>query len=403
MKIILPIFSLLIVSCLSLNLFSQERCGFDEIYRELLKQPAFVASQARLNQLNKTSSKEKTQTVFIIPTVVHVIYKNQSENVSLVQIQSQLDILNEDFRKLNADTSNVEQGFSKADVGIEFCLARRDPNGNVTTGVTKTTTTIDNVCDINSSQYYQLAPIWNPDHYLNIWVCDINNGVAGYAFPPNQIARNRDGLVIQYDNFGSGGSAIAPYDLGRTTTHEIGHWFNLFHPWGNGFNASCSTDDGIADTPNQGVIYNGCPSLPKLSCGTKDMLSNFMGYLDDKCMGNFTEGQKDKIRSTIVNARPSLLLSKGCLPVGLEEIEWANAIQLFPNPVSDKLYIQLKNNVPKIQSIELIDAKGNLMPIETNLSANGYQLMVNSLPNGLYFVRLSSNEAAVIKKLVVAH
>lgn len=388
---------------MSFKLNAQDRCAFDQVYEQLSQHPSFVASQAQMNQNIKDLPNAKSQTVIVIPTVVHVIYKNQTENVSSAQIQSQLDILNEDFRKLNADTTNVEQGFSKADVGIEFCLAKRDPAGNKTTGITKTTTTIDDVCDLNSTQYFQLAPIWNPDHYLNIWVCDINNVIAGYAFPPNQIARNRDGLVIQYENFGNTGSVSPPYDQGRTATHEIGHWFNLSHPWGNGSIPSCSADDGISDTPNQGVIYNGCPSAPQQSCGTKDMLSNFMGYLDDRCMGNFTEGQKVRIRNIINNSRPDLLLSKGCLPVGLSENKLENEVLVYPNPVSNQLNVQLVNDQASIQSIELLNSSGKLMILETKSITNGYQIELEQLPDGLYFLRLKSNEAQVIKKLIIAH
>ena len=396
-------FSLILMLFLIFNLNAQDRCAFDQVYEQLSQHPSFVASQAKMNQLNRNLIKDKSQTIIVVPTVVHVIYKNPDENVSLSQIQSQLDILNEDFRKLNADTTNVEQEFSIADVGIEFCLARRDPAGNKTTGVTKTVTTIDNVCDLNSTQYYQLAPIWNPDHYLNIWVCDINDGIAGYAFPPNQIARNRDGLVIQYENFGSTGSVVSPYDLGRTATHEIGHWFNLFHPWGSGNSASCFSDDGIADTPNQGTIYNGCPLAPQQSCGSKDMLSNFMGYLDDRCMGNFTEGQKDRIRATIVNSRPNLLLSKGCLPVGLAENKLENSVLVFPNPVSNQINVQFLDNVSAIESIELLNSSGKLIPIETKAINNGYQIELETLTDGLYFLRLKRDDLQIIKKLIIAH
>lgn len=396
-------FSLLLILLLVFKLNAQERCGFDQIYKQLSENTSFKAYQSQMNLQNRSLPKNKSQTIIVIPTVVHVIYKNQDENVSSAQIQSQLDILNDDFRKLNADTTNVEQGFSIADVGIEFCLARRDPSGNETTGVTRTSTTIDNVCDLSSTQYYQLAPIWNPDHYLNIWVCDINNGIAGYAFPPNQIARNRDGLVIQYNNFGDTGTVNSPYDQGRTATHEIGHWFNLFHPWGNGNIPSCGSDDEVIDTPNQGVIYNGCPSVPQFSCGSKDMLSNYMGYLDDRCMGNFTEGQKDRMRSTIITSRPDLLLSKGCLPVGLAENTLANTVRVFPNPISNQFNIQLLIGAPQVESIELLNSSGKMVFRETKSIVNGYQFELEKLPDGLYFLRLKSNEAQVIKKLIIAH
>ncbi len=403
MKNYISIYLFIALSFLALKGFNQGRCGFDEIYEQLSRSPEFLVEKQRIDRLYKQNPHQKSETVFIVPTVIHVVYKNTIENVSLAQIQSQLDILNEDFRKLNSDTTNVEANFSVADVRIEFCLARRDPDGNVTTGITRTSTIIDNVCDINSTQYYQLAPIWDPDRYLNIWVCDINDVVAGYAFPPNEIEKARDGLVVQFENFGNTGTVQAPYDQGRTATHELGHWFNLFHPWGNGISPSCSLDDEVADTPNQEVIYNGCPNLPKSSCGTKDMLSNFMGYVDDNCMGNFTEGQKSRMRTTLVNIRSSLLLSKGCLTVGIVENEFQNNILVYPIPADDILFIEMPFFAERQSDLKVYNLSGKLQQIQAKEGKNGYQLLVKKLPNGVYFLRMQKEGKVAIKKIIVAH
>lgn len=247
--------------------------------------------------------------IYTIPVVVHVIYETAAQNISLAQIQSQLDVLNQDFRRTNPDANGTWP--QAADSEIEFCLATVDPNGNATSGITRTQTsaapfgTNDNM-KFNSSGGHD---IWDRNNYLNMWVCQLSGGILGYAqFPGGPAAT--DGVVMDYRYFGTVGTATAPFDKGRTTTHEVGHWLNLYHIWGDG---NCNQDDGVADTPSSDAPNYGC-ATGHTSCGSVDMVENYMDYSDDGCMNLFTAGQSTRMRALFSNggARASLLNSTAC-------------------------------------------------------------------------------------------
>lgn len=386
----------LLIPSLSEAQSKQKSCSFDSIYVALQNDPNFRAEQIRLKKL-PPPEKRNGDSLIVIPVVVHVIYKNAAENISDQQIASQIAVLNEDFRKLNSDTTNVESGFSKADSRIEFCLAQFDTNGQPTTGIQRYSTTIDDIGLTN--KYFQIAPIWNRDEYLNIWVCDLGNNNAGFAYPPGSPA-NKDGVVIHYSNFGRVGQLQNPYDLGRSATHEVGHWLNLLHIWGQMMN--CSNDDGVSDTPMQGVAYYGCPTPPKSSCGSKDMLSNFMGYVDDKCMGNFTEGQKFRMRTALLNSRPKILQSRKCGNVGLNSNQLNDKFTVFPNPTKGKLKVEFSEDFPRQTfslSIYQIDGKQVYPHIQSNL--NGKLIDLNSQTPGIYFLKITNGSDYLIKKIIL--
>lgn len=243
-----------------------------------------------------------------IPVVVNVIYKTGSQNISDAQIQSQIDVLNDDFRRTNGDADNT---WSQAiDTNIEFCLASVDPDGNPTNGIRRKQTNKPSFSanDGMKSSGQGLAP-WDPSSYLNIWVCNLSSGLLGYAqFPGGPAAT--DGVVIDYAYFGTIGTATAPFDLGRTATHEVGHWLNLRHIWGDG---GCSVDDFVSDTPASDGPNYGCAE-GHVSCGSVDMVQNYMDYSDDVCMNLFTEGQSLRMDALFApgGARASLTSSNGC-------------------------------------------------------------------------------------------
>ncbi|WP_104735033.1 M43 family zinc metalloprotease [Hanstruepera ponticola] len=254
--------------------------------------------------------------IITIPVVVHVLYRNSTENISLAQIQSQLDVLNEDFRRTNPDADNTWS--QAADTEIEFCLATVDPNGNATSGITRKQTTRQDWGandDAKRSSSGGIDP-WNTSEYLNMWVVPkmttVSQGqtinLLGYAqFPGGNAAT--DGLVMIYNAFGRTGAVTAPYDGGRTTTHEIGHYFNLRHIWGD---SNCG-NDFVSDTPTHQTSNYGCPS-GRVSCGSTDMIQNYMDYTNDSCMNLFTQGQKNRMRAVLEagGARRSLALSDKC-------------------------------------------------------------------------------------------
>ena len=304
------------------KLKGQERnCGTMVYFEEQKKNnPTLVKkihdNEVKLQNWIKNNANKNQASIITIPVVIHVVYNNNNENISDQQIQSQIDILNEDFRRQNADAINTPSAFLSvaADTEIEFCLATEDPNGNITTGITRTSTSQSSFNTNDGVKYTSSGGIdaWNPLEYLNIWVCDLSGGLLGYAqFPGGTVSS--DGVVCDYAYFGNMGTATSPYDLGRTATHEVGHWLNLRHIWGD---SNCG-NDFCNDTPEHSGSNYGCPSFPSTSnCsgnGTSgDMFMNYMDYTDDACMNIFTQDQKNRMIASINNNRSGLLTSNGC-------------------------------------------------------------------------------------------
>lgn len=248
--------------------------------------------------------------VITIPVVVHVLYGNSTENISDAQILSQIQVMNDDFRRLNSDANN--NWSQAADTEIEFCLASVDPNGNATSGITRTSTNVSSFSTNDAMKYSNQGgkDAWSTDLYLNMWVCDLGGGILGYAQFPGSGSAATDGVVMGYKYFGTIGAAQAPFDGGRTTTHEVGHWLNLRHIWGDG---ACGQDDFINDTPTSDAPNYGC-ATGHVSCNNADMVENYMDYSDDACMNLFTSGQKSRMRALFAPGgfRESLLSSNGC-------------------------------------------------------------------------------------------
>lgn len=298
-----------------INLNAQHRScnSMENLERQIQENPERAIQLEEIeNQLDRfidaNQNSVNQRTVVTIPVVFHVVYKTAAQNISNAQIQSQLDVINEDFRRLNSDANN--KWSQAADVEIEFCLASVDPNGNATSGITRTQTTVNSFNGNDNEKFNSSGghDAWPTGDYLNFWVCNLN-GFLGYAQFPGGPA-NTDGVTCSYQYVGRGGSAVAPFDLGRTATHEIGHWLNLRHIWGDG---GCGVDDFVSDTPTSDAANFGCASSHS-SCGSLDMVENYMDYSDDGCMNLFTQGQKTRMQALFATggARASLLSSGGC-------------------------------------------------------------------------------------------
>ena len=224
-----------------------------------------------------------------IPVVVNVLYSNANENISQAQIQSQIDVMNKDFSATNADFSSVPSAFAgvKSNLELQFTLVNV-----VRKSSTKTSWGTRDA--MKSSKKGGIDPT-SPTTTLNLWVCNIGGGILGYAQFPGG-ASPTDGVVIGPQYFGNTGFVSAPYDKGRTATHEVGHWLNLRHIWGD---ASCG-NDLVSDTPTQQTSNFGCPSFPHTTCSNGangDMFMNYMDYTDDLCMFMFSAGQKLRTRA----------------------------------------------------------------------------------------------------------
>lgn len=279
--------------------------------------------------IQENGPAKEQMTVITIPVVVHVLYLPgvPQSNISEAQIFSQIDVLNEDYRRLNADTTLTPDVFEPfaADAEFEFCMAQQDPNGLPTTGITRTPTTVTSFNTLTNDAKFDATGgynAWPADDYLNIWVVPgLDDGLTlGYAqFPGGADAT--DGVVIGYRYFGRVGNLEVPYDEGRTTTHEVGHWLNLRHIWGDD-GGSCSQDDLVNDTPRSGDAYYGCPTGSPNTCTDSptdypDMFMNYMDYCNDNCLNIFTNGQKQRMRALFSpgGARYSITQSVGCVPV----------------------------------------------------------------------------------------
>lgn len=355
--------------------------------------------------------------VIYIPTVVHVVYNNASQNITDAQVKSQIRILNEDFSMLNSDFGDARPEFRAiaGDANIQFCLAERDPNDAPTDGIVRVETTEssfdqtdspngwDNVKrDVNGG-----SDAWPRNKYLNIWVCNLDPsaGVLGYAYPPGGSSA-LDGVVISYRYFGDEGTASPPYNLGRTTTHEIGHWLGIRHIWGDG---DCTVDDGFDDTPDSDGPNFGCPSTASAtSCGSDDMFENFMDYTDDRCMVMFSEEQVLFMRDIIIrNGRTQLLTSEQCYfntAIADPGADDQDGLRLWPNPASG-VAVQwgLSTASNEAGRLMVYDAMGRL--VFQNRLAVGYQngtLDLTNFSQGVYTLVLESGQRVRQHRLVVA-
>ncbi len=297
------------------SITAQRDCGTMQHYQEqLLQNPDLLNNQQSIEKhtnkwIQNYGGDNKDGAIVTIPVVVHVVYNNNTENISDAQINSQMQILNDDFRRLNSDADGTWS--QAADTEIEFCLATQDPNGNATSGITRTSTSVSSFSTNDSVKFDSSGgkDAWPAADYLNIWVCDISGGILGYAQFPGGPA-STDGVVNDYAYFGDIGTATAPFDLGRTCTHEVGHYLNLRHIWGDG---GCNVDDFVSDTPTSDASNGGC-NTGHVSCGSVDMVQNYMDYSDDACMNLFTAGQRDRMQALFGSggSRVSLLSSNGC-------------------------------------------------------------------------------------------
>jgi hypothetical protein len=245
-----------------------------------------------------------------IPLVVHVVYAADEQNISDAQVKSQIKALNRDFRAKNADKRNVPAAWKGlvTDANIEFALATNDPAGGQTSGITRTATTAPSFGPDDTVKSKKTGGVdpWPTDRYLNLWVCRLSDNLLGYAqFPGGPAAT--DGVVILYSACGTQGVATSPFDKGRTATHEIGHFLNLRHIWGD--RNDCSGNDFVADTPPAQQSNAGKPKFPHITCNNGpygDMFMNYMDYVDDDTMVMFSTGQVARMNATLAGPRKKL-------------------------------------------------------------------------------------------------
>lgn len=295
----------------------RRQCGTMAVYERLCETvPGYRNAMASIERQTRQFVETECLSfaplaIYRIPVVIHCVYAEPSQKISLNQVQSQIRVLNQDFRLKNPNRKTIPKPWVSlaADTGIEFELATLDPEGNPTRGVTYTQTarpefgTGDSIKRADSGG----VPPWDTSRYLNLWVAPLAGGLLGYAQFPGGPAET-DGVVITTSAFGTNGTAKSPFNGGRTATHEIGHYLNLRHIWGD--TQDCSGTDHCCDTPTQQFPNYGVPTFPKISCNNApngDMFMNYMDYVDDAVMCLFTDSQAARMVATLNGARSGLV------------------------------------------------------------------------------------------------
>ena len=404
---------LVLSSAFFMSAYGQRSCGTDHKMAEFFT----TNSQAQANRLAlkdflvNNDYQSKTAGLVTIPVVVHVLYSDATMNITDAQIASQLKVLNDDFRKLNADFTTVVPSQFKgvaADMELAFCMATKKPNGSTTTGIERKSVAASFNFDDN---YYKTSGLvaWDPTKYLNIWVGNMSADYLGWAYLPDAAGMPYDGLAIGYKQFGTTGTAVAPYNLGRTATHEIGHYFGLEHPWGSvedygdsPLRSNCGKtgwDDFCADTPAIFYPHYDKPSNINIyTCVSNPngaMFMNYMDYVYDRQMALFTNDQKTIAQNTMAGPRASLLNSNACAILSVNDVEKANKINVFPNPAVN--YISVASPLVKISEVEIFANDGKLVK-KANVKNETDKIGVKNLPVGTYYVR-TYGENGFVKSL----
>ncbi len=401
--------------------------------------------QAEIKKQEQFANGKKALVIYTIPIIFHIIHTGQTVgtgyNLSLAQINSQITRLNADYRKLNSDFSTyvTQTGLSSvaADCEITFCAAKVSPTGSVLAepGVdrilasskgwtsppyTASSAYLENTIKVGSS--------WDPTKYFNVWVTEMGGGILGYAqFPtvPNGTApitdmvgmggaAATDGVVVNYLNLGASGAANAPYNLGRTLTHESGHWLGLRHIWGDDGTA-CTGSDYTTDTPNQAgenytcpttngaVVTDGCTAA---SPGVN--YQNYMDYSDDKCMVMFTAGQKARMQACMANCarRTSLNTSTVCstsTSTGIDESTSTVEMTIFPNPTNGEINVTVDLLITQDFTISVINTLGQTVKEVKQTQSNGGTVKIDLSSNsaGVYFVLLKSKTLSKTKRIIL--
>lgn len=381
-------------------------------------------------EITKNTPLKKTDEVYTIPVVFHVVYNTEEQNIADSVILNQLEVLNQDYSRQNPDTVNMRADFDdiKGYPNIAFRLATIDPDGNPTTGITRTETNKESFADFTIINGFDVLEQvkqtdaggkdpWDQERYLNIWICNMSLAgqtfLLGYATPPvgldnwpaGQTDGLNDGVVVQYQTVGSNNPnpldmGQGPLDVkGRTLTHEVGHYLGLRHIWGDG---DCLEQDGIDDTPNADDQSDFDCNETKNTCeddifgvDLPDMIENYMDYSAESCQNSFTQGQVVHMRTVLENERDGLINDN---PASVFENNPV-AVNVYPNPMKEVLNISVAQG--EIASYELISLNGASVK-NGSIDQQHTTLSLSGIEKGIYILKLvSTDRNSILTKKVV--
>ena len=420
MKSVVLIF---VLTCFRLLAFTQAACYSSDYKQELIRKTpelalkiAAIESSTKQFIVNRKASNGDSKTpsndfpLITIPVVVHILYQSSGQNISDAQVISQIDVLNKDYQRLNGDSINTPEIFRPfaASCGFRFVLATTDPQGSPTNGIIRKHTDIlaFSIDDRIKSSALGGDDPWNCDNYLNIWVGNLTSGILGYSSVVGG-PKDKDGVAIQFTAFGTMGSVLAPFNKGRTATHEIGHWLNLIHTWGD---ADCG-DDQVADTPPQKGPNRGCPSAVRITCGSGpygDMYMNYMDFTDDACLNIFTADQRDRMRALFAagGVRSKILSSTAAdgvsasRPIDATTSEADGAgLRIYPNPASDRVMIHMSDSASVPLTLGIYNTIGQRLST-IQIYQSHQEINVGSFPRGIYYLHVEGGNKHVVLKLV---
>jgi hypothetical protein len=408
--------------------WSQQTCrSFDYRTQQLKADPSLAAAVAAVEEFTARQIKERPVIVtggtsgassgaasgnaapalITIPVVVHIVYNTSAENISDAQVQSQIAVLNTDYQKLNADTAEIPSYYRSlaANCGFRFGLAQLDTNGEATTGIIRKHTGVQSfiINDGIKSSVTGGDDGWDRDHYLNIWVGNLTGGILGYSSIPGG-PKATDGIVVLYTAFGTNGTATAPFNRGRTTTHEVGHWLNMIHTWGDD---SCGNDQ-VADTPPQEAPTYGDPSGIIVSCGNApygNLYMDYMDFTDDIGMHLFTYGQRDRMRTMFAPGGFRYALLSSGVPVAAMDnaaevtADVTGGMTVYPNPAIGLATVKLADPASLGGILDVYNQLGQRV-ITMRVTSQVMQLDVSGWGKGIYFIRVSGGKKGATSKLV---
>ncbi len=414
MKVIITAIAALFSFCSIASPGNGRRCATTSHMKEVREKHALQYPDAGEMRVAPQSSTNNPNVIYYIPVVVHVLWNTSGQNISDAQIQSQIDVLNEDYSRTNANAASTPGAFSGVASGtnFRFCLATVDPGGAITTGIERKQTNITEFQTDDKMKFNSTGGLnaWDVNRYLNIWVCNMADDILGYAETPDVIPHtNTFGVVIAYNAFGRTGTATSPYNLGRTGTHEVGHFFNLLHVWGDDNGACNNFGDGVADTPDQAEETYNCVNFPLLdNCSSTYpgvMFMNYMDYSDDACMNMFTAGQAMRMYDEISNYYPTLLNSNGCGNVGIDDANGGISFEIYPNPSVGLVNLEFPSaGINGVEAnIVISNSLGEIvLNGKYNLSSREkLQLNLAGFTKGIYVISFRNEKFVANKRIIV--